>query len=226
MSSAKQNLARAQREEYTWWQWKRWKSKEESSLLFFSRTVMKYCSGPSVPLHAASGQSRQLGDSRFLSGDKNKMSATLWAGLLCCVPGPLTRCQLDTWCQLASSSNRCSAGDSCSLADWNLGTWRGVAVCVQTQSLQCHASGQRLRHACHNTYPSFCSVPYCHTNIIALWDTSLVSCDLGMEMETCTMGTAALTGRTSSKLSLGYISDPVCKQAKSLGSFKSVGHMT
>ncbi len=42
---------------------------------------MKYCSGPSVPLHAASGQSRQLGDSRFLSGDKNKMSATLWAGL-------------------------------------------------------------------------------------------------------------------------------------------------
>lgn len=81
MSSAKQNLARAQREEYTWWQWKRWKSKEQSSLLFFSRTVMKYCSGPSVPLHAASGQSRQLGDSRFLSGDKNKMSATLWAGL-------------------------------------------------------------------------------------------------------------------------------------------------
>lgn len=49
---------------------------------------------------------------------------------------------------------------------------------------------------------------------------------MGVEMETCTLGTTALTGRTSSKLSLGYISDPVCRQAKSLGSFKPVVHMT
>lgn len=42
---------------------------------------MKYCLGPSVPLHAEFGRSRQLGDSRFLTQDENKMSATLWAGL-------------------------------------------------------------------------------------------------------------------------------------------------
>ncbi len=42
---------------------------------------MKYCSGPSVPLHVASGWSRQLGNSQFLSGDENKVSATLWTSL-------------------------------------------------------------------------------------------------------------------------------------------------
>lgn len=42
---------------------------------------MKYCLGPSVPLHTEFGWSRQLCNSRFLTRDKNKMSATLWAGL-------------------------------------------------------------------------------------------------------------------------------------------------
>ncbi len=202
------------------------KSKEESSLLFSVGQLWNIAQALLCRCMLHPGGRANWATHSFWVGIKTKCLPHFGPVCLCCVPGPLTRCQSDTWCQRASFSNRCSAGDSCSLADWSLGTWWGVAVCAQTQSLQCYALGQRLRHACHNAYTSFCSVPYCHTNIIALWDTSLVSCDLGIEMDTCTLGTAALTGRTSSKLSLGYISDPVCKQGKSLGSFKSVWHMT
>lgn len=87
-SNAKPNIVRAQIEKYTgerdrerWDRREMKKQRTESALLFFSRTVMKYCSSSTVPLHAEFGRSRLLGDSRFLTRDENKMSATLWAGL-------------------------------------------------------------------------------------------------------------------------------------------------